>query len=222
MVLSSVAKRPAEMTPHAPAKKCTGDASRTSSICILRSILAERYSTMPPMMPMKTAAYASTTAHGAVMETRPARMPLSAGPMSRWLPHAMLRRMAAVPPEPAASVVVTATFCAMPMHPRRQSVETGLKPYQPNQRIMVPSAWSTVLCPGMSSATPSAVKRPVRGWRKMAPMSAAPPPVMCTMPEPAKSMSPCAPSAGSYSPASLVRNAESQPSADQPQCTATG
>ena len=93
------------------------------------------------------------------------------------------------------------------------SCEPGLKPYQPTQRMKVPSTTSAALCPGMGTALPSGPKRPVRGPTMMAPISPATPPVMCTTPEPAKSITACLFS----SP-----QADNQPLPSHTQCTTTG
>jgi len=67
---------------------------------------------------------------------------------------------------------------------------TGLKPYQPIQRMKVPRTWKGVDWPGIGTGWPASSKRPMRGPMKIAPQSAATPPVKCTTPEPAKSRQP--------------------------------
>ena len=94
------------------------------------------------------------------------------------------------------------------------SVEPGLKPYQPNHRMKVPSTTRLALWPGIGFTLPAS-NRPMRGPSTVAPASAAAPPTMCTTPQPAKSTTPM-PSIGS------LEKAESQPSLLQIQCTTTG
>ena len=98
-----------------------------------------------------------------------------------------------------------------------RSIEPGLNPYQPNQRMKVPRTTSGAECPGMSMALPSESKRPMRGPTIMAPMRPAIPPVMWTAQEPAKSTMPMPRSRGVF-----VLKADSQPSPDQIQWMTTG
>ena len=86
--------------------------------------------------------------------------------------------------------------------------------HQPSQRMKVPMTWRVDEWPGMGSGFFFSSKRPVRGPTMAAPQKAAQPPVMCTMPEPAKS---CMPRRKEP-----VLKAEIQPSPDQPQWTTTG
>ena len=80
--------------------------------------------------------------------------------------------------------------------------------------MKVPMTWRVEEWPGIGSGFFFSSKRPVRGPTMAAPTRAATPPVMWTMPEPAKSMTP-------PRKASELK-AEIQPSPDQPQCTITG
>lgn len=66
-------------------------------------------------------------------------------------------------------------------------VEPQLKPYHPNHKMKVPSTIKGKLWGPNSSGV---WKRPLRGPAMAAPTKAPTPPVMCTTPEPAKSMKP--------------------------------
>ena len=115
-------------------------------------------------------------------------------------------------PLDAARVVVHTTRAAVDADdPVIESVEPALKPYQPIHRINVPSAWRTDEWPGSGSglsgrqqpheaaheapsyglpSSAAVMKRPGRGPMTAAPQRAAMPPVRCTTPEPAKSITP--------------------------------
>src|SRR6478752_10346929 len=68
-----------------------------------------------------------------------------------------------------------------------ESVEHGLKPYHPNQRIRPPTTAMVRSC-GSIGAPPSRLnRRPNLGPRQMAPAIATQPPIECTTVEPAKS-----------------------------------
>ncbi len=53
------------------------------------------------------------------------------------------------------------------------SVEPGLKPNQPNHRMMTPSVVKAMLWPGIAFGFPSAPNFPMRGPSSSAPASAA-------------------------------------------------
>src|SRR6056300_189167 len=95
-------------------------------------------------------------------------------------------------PAAAERVVVIATLPArLAALAEIMRVEPQLKPYQPNQRMKVPRAHMVEEEPGMSwGCLVTVSKRPIRGPRMMAPTRPATPPVMWTMPEPAKSIMP--------------------------------
>ena len=93
--------------------------------------------------------------------------------------------IATTDPAAAASVVVTAMS---PIARSAASSEPGLKPYQPTSRTKVPSTTNGIEWPWMTRGFPSAPNRPMRGPRAIAPMSAATPPVACTIVDPAKSI----------------------------------
>ena len=122
---------------------------------------------------------------------------------------------AVMPPSDADRVVVTVVRPAAPASPVAATRAPVLKPYQPNQRMKVPSATSGAECPGIGIVRPSASKRPSRGPTATAPSSAAKPPTMWTTALPATSIIPT-PSRG----AGLY--AESQPWGDQIQWATTG
>ena len=133
-----------------------------------------------------------------------------------------MRIMEPMPPEAAARVVVTATRAtATALSPWILRTEPGLKPYQPTQRMKVPSTTRAALWPGMAMGRPEASKRPVRGPTMAAPMRPAIPPVMWTTPEPAKSCMPT-PLSKSELPSLSVFQLQSQPGVSQIQWTTTG
>mmetsp|Transcript_5566 Transcript_5566/g.15761 ORF Transcript_5566/g.15761 Transcript_5566/m.15761 type:complete len:207 (-) Transcript_5566:404-1024(-) len=206
------------MTPQAPQKPCTGEASKGSSILSLSSSSQAPTYTKEATKPHRMAAQGSTTEHEAVMPTRPASAPLHTA-MRSHTPTCMYLIISVVMPAAAAdSVVVTAVRPTATSAPSNSSMEPGLKPYQPNHRMKVPSTTRGAECPGMSTALPSESKRPMRGPTSQAPMRPATPPVMCTTPLPAKSIMPTS------SSGELLRvlKAPSQPSVDHTQCTTTG
>src|ERR1700728_3163936 len=68
-----------------------------------------------------------------------------------------------------------------------ESVEPGLKPYQPNHRMTPPTAAMVMSWPGIGPPPSRTNLRPRRGPRTMAPARAIMPPMVCTTVEPAKS-----------------------------------
>src|SRR3990172_1212779 len=137
---ASVENNPTARTPHAPAHPCTGNAPTGSSMPTLSSRTVPPYITSAPMPPMTTAAHGSTVAVPAVMPTSPPSTPLIVRPGSYRPVMSFEARTAVTPPEVAASVVVTATFAASAAPPPvSASVEPGLNPYHPNQRMNIPS-----------------------------------------------------------------------------------
>ena len=90
-------------------------------------------------MPMIAAAHGSTKAHGAVMATRPASMPLTIMPGSgfwKFLVY-MHQNIAVVAPNAAAIAVFVATIANWMSV--AASVDAALKPNQPNSRMKQPS-----------------------------------------------------------------------------------
>ena len=141
------------------------------------------------MIPITTAAHGATNAHGAVIATSPASMPLHVIEMSGFPHFAFVHAIAATAAAHADSNVFTATT------PMRRSVapnvEPGLKPIQPNVSTSVPITTYPRLCPGNARGVPSLRYFPILGPRIIARASAAQPPVACTTPDPAKSTAPC-------------------------------
>src|ERR1700722_412785 len=105
---------------------------------------------------------------------------------SHFLTLAYMKNSAAMPPQHAASVVFIATR-PTPAASMIESVEQGLKPYQPNQRIKPPTTAIVRSC-GSIGPPPSRLNlRPNLGPRQIAPAIATQPPMECTTVEPAKS-----------------------------------
>jgi len=97
-----------------------------------------------------------------------------------------ITKTAARPPVHAASVVFIATR-PTPALSIIESVEQGLKPYQPNQSIKPPMTAMVRSC-GTIGPPPSRLNvRPNLGPSMMAPAIATHPPIECTTVEPAKS-----------------------------------
>ncbi len=75
----------------------------------------------------------------------------------------------------------------MPAMSIAESVEPGLKPYQPNHSSRPPAAAIVRSC-GSIGAPPSRLNlRPSRGPSTIEPASAIKPPIVCTTVDPAKS-----------------------------------
>jgi hypothetical protein len=92
---------------------------------------------------MITAEVGDTNAHGAVIATSPASMPLHAMVMSGLPNRKYHKSMAVAEPATAARLVFTATT-----EMRRSvapSVEPGLKPIQPKSKMNVPVTTYTML-----------------------------------------------------------------------------
>src|SRR5438094_9089896 len=113
------------MAPHGSSTFKTRSLSRTPPHTIA-----------PAIAPMMTAEPALTKAHGAVMATSPASIPLQAMVMS-GLPNRKYQTSSAdAEPATAARLVLTATIeIRRPVAP---SVDPGLDPSQPNSRMNVP------------------------------------------------------------------------------------
>src|SRR6185369_4772996 len=97
-----------------------------------------------------------------------------------------IKKIAARPPVHAASVVFVATR-PTPALSMIESVEQGLKPYQPNQRIKPPMTAIVRSCGGIGPPPSRANLRPNLGPSMMAPAIATHPPIEWTTVEPAKS-----------------------------------
>merc|ERR1719261_800439 len=174
--------------PHVP---CTEQASTGSSTLIFLISVEEPTKIQPPSSPMSTADPDSTLEQPAVIDTKPAKIPLHSAAQSYFFVSANVRRKTARPPVAADSVVFIMTWAATSAVPLSDNpkVEPELKPHQPNQRIKVPRTMRGCEC-GVNSSSFSGSKRPVRVPITAAPTSAAMPPQRCTTPEPAKSMYP--------------------------------
>src|SRR5260370_40789343 len=140
---------------------------------------------------MMTADTGLTKPLGAVMATRPGRIPLavivgSGLPFDQHM-YSIALSDAAAP----ASIVLTAM---RPMRraplPEAARVLPGLKPNQPNARIKQPRMATVMLWPGMKFGEPSLLYLPVRAPSTIAPASAIHPPTEGTTPDPAKSAEP--------------------------------
>jgi hypothetical protein len=142
----------------------------------------------PATKPMIGAAQNSTKPDGAVMATSAAIAPLPIMPTSRLLVSTLAAIAAPTTPAAAARFVTTTTSAKrLPSVP---SVEPGLKPNQPSQRISTPMPNSGIEWPGIARGRPPASYLPSRGPSSSS--AARPPvaPVRCTTVEPAKSCMP--------------------------------
>mmetsp|Transcript_115018 Transcript_115018/g.303724 ORF Transcript_115018/g.303724 Transcript_115018/m.303724 type:complete len:262 (-) Transcript_115018:161-946(-) len=185
-------KTAAARMPQHPQKQWTGTASRGSSTSSFTRSMEKAWYTKAPMRPIENALPASTFAQGAVMDTRPARMPLHM-PQTSYAPIIKNRRKNTVRPPVAALMVVFITTWAAssPTSSFISSVDPQLKPFQPNHRMKVPSTTRGRLCGSNSpGCARQAGKRPLRAPSTSVPTSPATPPVTCTTPLPAKSTTP--------------------------------
>merc|ERR1719389_176661 len=94
----------------------------------------------PPRAPITTAEPDSTLEQGAVIDTKPAKIPLHSAAQSYLRVIVYVTRKTVTPPVAAESVVFIMTCAATSAVPASDSpkVEPELKPHQPNQRIKVP------------------------------------------------------------------------------------
>src|SRR5262249_12930721 len=180
---------PRATPPNQPQYPWTEIAPQGSSTWSTRSLKSTPQSTMiPATMPIRTAALAPTKAHGAVIATSPASMPLQAIEMS-GLPNRKYHSVSA-----DAAPATAARFVLMAMTEMRRSVAPsvvpGLKPIQPNRRMKVPVTTYTMLCAGNARGFPSRSYLPIRGPRITASAMAQNPPTPCTTVDPAKSQYP--------------------------------
>src|ERR1017187_6544440 len=129
---------PTDTPPSKPQKPWTEMAPQGWSILVTRSLKSTPPQTSrPASKPMTTDAVGPTKAHGAVMATRPASIPLQAM-VTSGLPNIMYQKsMAAAEPAMAARLVLTATTEMRRSVATR--VEPGLKPIHPNRRLKVPA-----------------------------------------------------------------------------------
>src|SRR5882724_339251 len=100
-----LANRPKDSTPQAPHVPCTLEAPTGSSILRVFSMnIAETTTSTPATAPIKTACGAPTNAHGAVMATSPASMPLASHVGSGFPKRVQTYRPAANAPDAEASM----------------------------------------------------------------------------------------------------------------------
>ena len=124
-------------------------------------------------------------AHGAVMATRPASMPLTIIPGSGLPVLRIITNIATTAPKAPAMAVLAATTANCTSV--AANVEAALKPNQPNSRMKQPSMAIGMWWPGSVFGEPSLLYLPMRGPSTSAPARPATPPTACTTPEPAKS-----------------------------------
>src|SRR4030095_6938286 len=178
-------------------------APQGSSTLITRSLKrTPKQTTMPARIPMTTAEFELTNAHGAVMATRPASIPLQAIEMS-GLPKTRHQKIKAVA-EAATAARFVLTAITEIRRSDAPSVEPGLKPIQPNSRMKVPITTKAMLCAGKGRGLPSGPYLPTRGPRMTASAIAVKPPTAWTTVEPAKSTYP-------WPQFMVAPNCESQP-----------
>ena len=109
-------------------------------------------------------------AHGAVIATRPASMPLAIIPGSGLPVFLIITNIDTTAPKAPAIAVLAATVANWTSVAAK--VEAALKPNQPNSRMNVPSIAIGMWWPGMALAVPSLLNLPMRGPSTMAPASA--------------------------------------------------
>src|SRR5580704_10394317 len=177
---------PTQTAPSQPHNPCTETAPHGSSILSTRSLKSTPPQTRAPAsIPMITDDVGDTNAHGAVIATSPANIPLHAIVMS-GLPNRKYQiSIATAEPATAARFVFTATT-----EMRRSvapSVDPGLKPIHPKSKRNVPVTTNTMFEAGNARGFPSAPYFPRRGPRMSASAMAQKPPTLWTTDEPAKS-----------------------------------
>ena len=123
-----------------------------------------------------------------MIATSAAIAPLPAMPMSIVFISSLPVTIAVSTPAQAASWVVTTTSVKRPSS--ALSVEPGLKPNQPNQRMKIDRPNSGMLWPGIGRGLPSGPYLPRRGPRWSSTASAPVAPIRWTAVEPAKSCMP--------------------------------
>src|ERR1035438_5630290 len=118
---------PTHTAPSQPQNPCTEMAPQGSSILVTRSLKSTpMHTTIPANTPMTTAELGDTKAHGAVIATRPASIPLQAM-VTSGLPNMKYQTSRAV-----AEAATAARLVLMAITEMRRSVaprvEPGLKP----------------------------------------------------------------------------------------------
>ena len=97
---------------------------------------------------MTAAPHGSTTAHGAVIPTNAARIPLRTIPKSQYFENTFPIHKAVTAPNPEEINVLVATFAAKsPYPPVTTNVEPGLKPNHPNLYMTLLTFWKKVTLP---------------------------------------------------------------------------
>src|SRR5262245_15943987 len=179
---------PTESTPHRPQTPCTEIAPTQSSTPTRSKKSTDSTTTTPATVPIVAAAQGDTNAHGAVIATRPASMPLHSIDGSCFRPLTSSAIIAPIAPVMLASIVFTTMKLMRRSVPA--SVEPGLNPNQPNARMNVPSTTIGMLWPGIALGLPCLSYLPMRAPTTIAPASPISPPIPCTTPDPAKSTAP--------------------------------
>ena len=101
---------------------------------------------MPETNPIRIAAHGATKAQAAVIATSAAIAPFSIIERSGFLTTIHDVTTAPSTPAAAARFVFSATYAKKPTPPKStESVEPGLKPNQPNQRMITPSVVNAML-----------------------------------------------------------------------------
>src|SRR5207245_11151579 len=162
--------KPAASTPQAPFTPWTEMApARSSTFAMLSKNQTAQHTSTPAISPMMTADTGLTKPLGAVIATRPARMPLavmvgSGLPLDHHM-YSIALSDAAGP----ASIVLTAM---RPMRraplPEAAKVLPGLNPNHPNARMKQPRMATVMLWPGMKFGDPSLLYFPMRALRTIA------------------------------------------------------
>ena len=135
-----------------------------------RSTSSEPSTTITPATnPITIAAQGATNAQAAVIATSAAIAPFSIIERSGFLITIHDAVTAPRTPADAARFVFRATYAKNPTPPKSTlSVEPGLNPNQPNQRMITPSVVYAMLWPGIGWGFPSTYF-PMRGPRSRAP-----------------------------------------------------
>ncbi len=181
-----LANTPTESKPNIPQTPCTLIAPQGSSMRNRSSTkMVDSITNTAAIEPITAAAHGATNAHGAVIATRPANIPLIIIPGFGLPVRRVIQNIEATAPNAPEIAVFVATVANCTSV--AESVDAALKPNQPNRRIKVPSIAIGKWCPGIGRDFPSLEYLPMRGPSTIAPASAATPPVMCTTPDPAKS-----------------------------------
>src|SRR6185437_2984525 len=126
--------------PQTPLIPCTATAPIGSSMPIRSTKITPTTAMKPETSPITIAAQGATNPDAAVIATSAPSAPFSIIEMSGLPSLAHATSTPATAPLAAAMFVVAATYAKKPTPPRfTDSVDPGLKPNQPNQRISVPS-----------------------------------------------------------------------------------